>query len=158
MRTLAALLAVIALAVALWPTPRPVRADGGTVLYVSGMRIAAAKPIAFVRLTNTSPNAADVFSVHYTIRDTLSGASLSTPGAGLGAQLAPGHVLELDLGKIVALYRQSLEASTFTGPVEFVAFGEGGAFRSFASDTIQVETEQHEGAAVHEGVAQWFSQ
>src|SRR5262249_51050366 len=74
--------AAVALGGALAWSLRPVRAQGSNVLYVSGMRIDGAKPVAKVRLTNTSPNAADVFSVHYTVRDTSAGIALSEAGAG----------------------------------------------------------------------------
>jgi hypothetical protein len=110
-----------------------------------------------VRLTNTSPNAADVFSVHYTIRDAAGGVALSQTGAGLGAQLAPGKTLELDLGRIVANYRATFEVGPYTGPVRFDAFGDDGIFTEFAPDTIHVEVEQREGAVVRDAAVDWLT-
>ena len=129
-----------------------------TLLYVSGLKIEGDKPVAFVRLTNTSPNAADIFLVHYTIRETSKGISISEPGAGIGAQLVPGRTLTLDLGKVVTAYRRAHEVGPYTGTVQFVAFAEGGAFRTFSPDTIHVETSQIEGGATRDAVAQWFNQ
>jgi hypothetical protein len=149
--------ACVAAGAAAWSL-RPARAEDSKVLYVSGMRIAGDKPIAKVRLTNTSPNAADVFTVHYTVRDPSAGIALSEAGAGLGAQLLPGHVLEIDLGKVVSIWRTAHEVGPYAGPIQFVAYGEGGFTLAFGPDTVHVEATQQEGAAVYEGVAQWLVQ
>lgn len=153
---LAALLVVAAVA-ASW-TLRPARAQTQRLLVISGMSILKDKPVARVRFTNTSPDLADVFSIHYTIRDTSAGIALSEPAAGDGAQLIPGHVLELDLGRIVAQYRASLGGGPYTGTVQLVAFAEGGFTREFGPDTIHVEAVQTEGAAVYDGVVAWITQ
>lgn len=158
MRKLVVGLLLLGSAAVLAFTLRPARAQTPLLLTISGLEIAGAKPVCLVRLTNTSPHAADVFSVHYTVRDTSQGFALSQPAAGQGAQLAPGKTLELDLGKIVAGYRAGFDVGPFTGPVQFVAFGEDGFFREFAPDTIHVEVEQTEGAVVRDAAVQWFVQ
>ncbi len=159
MRFLAVVAAVLTLAAVLFATFRPVHADAAKLLYVSGLRVAAGKPVCIVRLTNTSPDAADVFYVHYTIHDAATGTGVSAYGAGAGAQLSPGKTLQLDLGAIITQYRLSMDVtSTYSGAVQFTAYGEGGFFRSFGPDVIHVEVEQHEGAAIHDGAVQWLSQ
>jgi hypothetical protein len=159
MRFLAVVAAVLTLAAVLFATFRPVHADASKLLYVSGLRVAANKPVCIVRLTNTSPDAADVFYVHYTIHDAVAGAPVSASGAGLGAQLSPGKTVQLDLGAIITQYRLSLDVtSTYSGAVQFTAYGDGGFYRSFGPDVIHVEVEQHEGAAIHDGAVQWLSQ
>ena len=159
MRKLVLTVAAVALVAGLVATLRPVKADLAHSLLVSGMKVAGKRRIAIVRLTNTSPDAADVFYVHYTIRDGLTGAAVSLPGAGLGAQLSPGKTVELDLGAIVTQYRLSNDVtSTYSGDVQFVAFGEGGFYRSFGPGVVHVEVEQHEGRAIHDAAVQWVSQ
>ena len=135
----------------------PARAQSAQILYVSGLRIDGSKPIAKVRLTNTSPNAADAFNVHYTIRETGAGIALSEVGAGLGAQLLPGHSLELDLGKIVALWRAAHDVGPYKGDVQFIAVAEGGYFREFGPDTIHVAATQVEGRALRDAVEHWVT-
>jgi hypothetical protein len=159
MRKLALTVAALAVVAALVATLRPVKADVTHTLYVSGMKVAGKKRIAIMRLTNTSPDAADVFYVHYTIRDALSGNAVSMPGAGLGAQLSPGKTIELDLGAIITQWRLANEVtSLYSGDVQVVAFGEGGFYRSFGPDVVHVEIEQHEGRAIHDAAVQWVSQ
>jgi hypothetical protein len=156
---LAVVAALLTLAAILFATSGPVHADAAQSLYISGLRVAADKPVSIVRLTNTSPDAADVFYVHYTIHDAASGAAVSRLAAGDGAQLRAGRTLELDLGAIIAQYRQSLDVtSTYSGAVQLTAYGEGGYYHSFGSGVIHVEVEQHEGAAIHDGAVQWLSQ
>ena len=136
----------------------PVRGAAPMLLYVSGMRIDGVKPVAHVRLTNTSTAPSDVYSVHYTIRETGAGIPISDPGAGLGAQLLPGRTLDLDLGAIVTQYRAARGAGPYSGTVQFVAFAEGGLAHDFGPQVIHVECTQSEGAALYDGVAQWTSQ
>ncbi len=155
LRTAALLLVAAAAAAGAWLAVRPSRAQTQATLYVSGLAIKAAKPVCIVRLTNVSPDAADVFLVHYTVRDTSAGIPLSAPGAGTGAPLLPGHTLELNLGNIVALYRAGFEVGPYTGPVQFVAYGEGGFSHEFGPGTIHVEVRQTEGAAIHDAAIQW---
>jgi hypothetical protein len=67
--------------------------------------------------------------------------------------------VQLDLGAIITQYRLSLDVtSTYSGAVQFTAYGDGGFYRSFGPDVIHVEVEQHEGAAIHDGAVQWLSQ
>ena len=115
------------------------RAADSTTLYISGLDIGPGRK-AIVRLHNTSTHASDVFSVNYTVRDPSIGHPLSQ--LGIGAQLRPGDTLELDLGAIVDAYRATLEVSGWDGPVQFVAFGEGGNFAEFNAETVQVEALQ----------------
>jgi hypothetical protein len=159
MRFCLAALAVLTLVGVLVATLRPVRADAAQALYISGLRVAAKQRVSIVRLTNASPDAPDVFYVHYTIKDAATGLPVSRPGAGDGAELRPGRTLELDLGAIITQYRLSLGVeSTYSNPVQFTAYGEGGYFHSFGSGVIHVEVEQHEGAAIHDGAVQWLNQ
>jgi hypothetical protein len=157
-RTVFALVALAALAVAALWSLRPARAQTPRLLAISGMRIVRDKPIARVRITNVSPDAADVFFLHYTIRDTSAGIALSEPGAGDGAQLIPGRAIELDLGKIVTNFRASREVGPYTGTVQFVAFAEGGFTHEFGPEIIHVEAVQTEGAAIYDGVVAWLTQ
>lgn len=157
-RLLPAALALAASAGALAWFLGPARGATESLVYVSGMKIEGDKPVAFVRLTNTSPNAADIFLVHYEIHETSRGILLSAPGAGIGAQLVPGHTLTIDLGKVVTAYRKAHEVGPYTGTVHFQAVAEGGAFRTFSPDTIHVESTQIEGAATRDAVVQWFNQ
>jgi hypothetical protein len=140
-----------------WLAARPSRAQTSSVLHVSGMALAGSKPVAIVRLTNASPNPADIFSVHYTVRDVSAGIPLSHPGAGIGAELRPGRSIELDLGKIVTQYRAGVDVGPFTGPIQFVAYGEGGSLREFGPDTIHVEVRQVEGSAVRDAAVEWLA-
>jgi hypothetical protein len=157
-RLLPSALVLAALAGALAWFLGPARGATETLVYVSGLKVEGEKPVCFVRLTNTSPNAADIFLVHYTIRETSRGIAISEPGAGIGAQLVPGKSLTIDLGKVVTAYRRAHEVGPYTGTVQFVAFAEGGAFRTFSPDTIHVESTQIEGASTRDGVVQWFNQ
>lgn len=157
MRLLPAALALAAVTVALAWLLGPARGATETLLYVSGLRIEGDKPVSIVRLTNTSPNAADAFVVHYTIRETSRGFPVSEPGAGIGAQLLPGRTLTIDLGKVVTAYRRAHEVGPYTGEVQFVAFADAAPFRTFSPDTIHVEATQVEGAAKRDAVVQWFN-
>ena len=124
-------------------------------LYVSGMSVGG-KSRALLRLTNVAPEGGgDLYFVHYTVRAT-NGAHISRLGAGpVGAQLLPGQTLELDLGLIVDQYRASLGMSGFVGPVQLVAFGEGGATDVFSPRTVKVEAVQQEGQAQFPAVVKW---
>lgn len=158
---LAAVPAVLALAAAAAIAVRqagPARGAGPGTLWISGMRIDGTKPAARVRLTNVSASPSDVYSVHYTIRETGAGIPISEPAAGLGAQLLPGHALDLDLGAIVTQYRAAHGAGPYGGTVQFVAFAEGGLAHDFGPEVIHVECTQIEGSAIFEGVVQWTSQ
>jgi len=159
MRLLAFSLVLAAVAAVLAATLSTVHADDAQFLNISGLRVAANKPVSIVRLTNASPNAADVFYVHYTVHDAATGVAVSRPGAGDGAQLRPGRTLELNLGAVITQYRLANDVtSTYSGAVQFTAYGEGGVFKAFNSGVIHVEVEQHEGGAIHDGAVQWLSQ
>lgn len=126
------------------------------LLYISGMRIDGEKPVAIVRLTNTSENSSDIMSFHYTIRGPDSGAPMSTPGAGsTGVALRPGRTVELDLGKIATGYRRSLGLGPYTGPVQFVATASGGLVRKFGKDTVQVDAQQTLGSTKYQANVEW---
>jgi hypothetical protein len=148
---------IVLAAASAW-TVRSVRAEDRQLLVISGLSVVAEKPVCLVRLTNISPNAADIFSVHYTVRSTGSGVALSRPAAGIGAQLGPGKTLELNLGEVVAAYRRTFGVGPYTGPVQFIAYGEDGAFREFAPDTIHVSVEQTEGKVVRDAAIEWLTQ
>ena len=117
------------------------RAEDESTLYISGLDIGPGKK-AIVRLRNTSTRAADTLTVHYTVRDPSIGHPLSALGAGIGARLAAGDTLELDLGEIVDAHRATQEVGGWDGPVQFVAFGTGGQFGDFGPETVQVEAVQ----------------
>src|SRR5262252_8837572 len=61
MRLLAVAVALLALAAVLVATLSTVHADAAQALYISGLKVSGSKPVAIVRLTNTSTYAADVF-------------------------------------------------------------------------------------------------
>lgn len=145
-----------ATAISLARVPRQAAAQEQTrTLYVTGLHIGG-KTRAVVRLTNTSPNAADAFALHYTVQAANAGESLSLPGAGVsGAPIYNGHTLELDLGAIVNAYRASRDAGPFTGPVRLVAFADDGAYLPFGPETVHVTAVQTEGAARFEPLVQW---
>ena len=115
------------------------RADSNDTLYISGLDIGRGRK-AIVRLRNTSTHLSDVLTVNYTVRDPSRGHPLSK--IGIGAQLRPGDTLELDLGAIGDAHRASLEISGWDGPVQLVAFGDGGHFGDFGPETVQVEAIQ----------------
>lgn len=134
---------------------RPARAQSVTdSLFISGMSIGPGRK-AVVRIYNSSENFGDTVRVHYTIRETFSGGAISLPIAGDGAPVNGGRMLELDLGKIVAARRKQLGLGPFVGPVQFVAFGEGGVERHFTRDVIVVEARQSIGQATFDAPVQW---
>lgn len=129
--------------------------ESPAILFVSGMRVGGTSQ-AIVRLRNVAPASSVRFFVHYTIQGTTSGTPLSLPGGGpTGASLLAGRTLELDLGEIVDAYRKSLGYGPFVGPVQFVAFGEGGTGADFGADTIVVDAAQTEGAARFQAAVEW---
>lgn len=133
----------------------PARAQAvGESLYISGMTIGPGAK-AVVRLYNSSENFGDTIRVHYTVRETASGGAISLPIAGDGAPVNGGRMLELDLGAIVAARRKELGLKPFRGPVQFVAFGEGGVERHFTRDVIVVEARQTLGKAVFDAPVHW---
>ncbi len=121
-------------------------------LYVSGLTVGK-KQTALVRIHNASPSAADIISVEYRIRHTDAGQTLFLAPAG--APVRSGETLELDLGAIVNAHRASIDLGEFEGPVQFVAFGTGGVFRSFGPETMVVEAQQKEGRATFAPVVEW---
>ena len=127
--------------------------DSDATAYVSGLRIGK-RAQAIVRLHNASRHPGDTYSVHYTVRHTEAGQSLSLPGAGDGARLSPGQTIELDLETIVNQYRATFGVGGFDGPVQFVAFGTGGV-NPFGAETVSVEAVQVEGAAKFEPLVEW---
>jgi len=129
------------------------RADSNDTLYISGLEIGRGRK-AIVRLRNTSTHLSDVLTVNYTVRDPSIGHPLSQ--IGIGAQLLAGQTLELDLGAIVNAYRASLEVSGWDGPVQFVAFGDGGHFGDFGPETVQVEALQTVKRATFAAHVEWI--
>lgn len=126
----------------------------GTV-YVSGLRIDGKKSRVIVRFTNTSPNLADTYKVHYTV-EAPDGNPLTLLGAGIdGAPLVGRRSLELDLGAIVADYRRSVGVGPYAGPVRLVVSGEPGAYTMFGPETVHVAVVQTEGAARFEPLVEW---
>jgi len=129
--------------------------ESSSTLWVSGMRVGGGSR-AVVRLRNVAPASSGRFFVHYTVRGTSSGVPLSLPAAGAtGVSLLAGRTLELDLGEIVNLYRKSQGYGSFAGPVQFVAYGEGGTDADFGPDTIVVDAAQTEGAARFQAAVEW---
>jgi hypothetical protein len=133
--------------------PEPVRAqEASQILHVTGMRIDKDKPIAIVRMRNASP---DFMVVHYTVLGPDAGAPLSEPNAGDGILLIPGAELEVDLGKTVTLYRRSLGAGPYSGPVGFAATGDLFAGAAFTEGRIAVSATQTEGKAKFQANIEW---
>lgn len=121
-------------------------------LYVSGIVIGK-RNTALVRLHNASPSVGDVFTVEYRVRHTDGGQTLYAVPAG--APLRPGQTLELDLGAIVNDFRAGQELPDFEGPVQFVAFGTGGVFRSFGPDSVVAEALQEQRRARFAPLVEW---
>jgi hypothetical protein len=148
--------AAAAAAAFLAPSPDARAQEVTPLLYISGMRIDGEKPVAILRLTNTSENPSDIMSFQYTIRGPDSGAPMSTPGGGpTGVALRPGRTVELDLGKIATGYRRSLGLGPYTGPVQFVATASGGLVRKFGPGTVHVDAQQTHGKAKYQASVEW---
>jgi hypothetical protein len=137
--------------------PAPARAqEAAATVYVSGLRVDGTRARAVVRLTNASPNLADVFALHYTIQAGHAGEPLSLPGAGFsGAPLAAGKTLEIDLGEVVTAYRASFGLTPYRGTVRFVAWAEDGAYSAFGPETVHVTAVMSEGKARFEPLVEW---
>jgi len=141
--------------------PGEARAVGIATLHVEGLDVGRGQR-AIVRLHNTSEHPADVYSVNYTVyaQQTLSDTpvALSQPGAGVGARLAPGQTLELDLGAIVDAYRAQQEVGPWDAPLRLVAFGTGGSFLAFGPGSVQVEALQTDGSATYAAPVRWITE
>lgn len=142
---------------ALLPGTRPAGAqEAAATVYVTGIRIDGTRANAVVRLTNTSPNLADVFAVHYTIQAGHAAEPLSLPGAGAGgAPLAAGKTLEVDVGAVVTAYRRSFGLGPYRGTVRFVAWAEDGAYLPFGPQTVHATAVMREGKARFEPLVEW---